>query len=75
MHAAGTGNGSLLAFYRLDKVPFGVLSNWHPSPINDNGVRHAHVEQMIMAAKAELFGDDEILARILATRRWPSTSG
>ena len=74
MYAAGAGNISLLAFYKPDEEPFGILSNWHPSSIKDNGMRYAHVEQMIMAAKAKLFDDDEALARILAEGHDPAVA-
>jgi ribA/ribD-fused uncharacterized protein len=43
------------------------LSQWWPSPFEVAGERFATAEHYMMAAKARLFGDDEMRARILAT--------
>lgn len=45
-------------------TPFG---QWTPSPFTVDGVAYGCAEQMMMAEKARLFGDDANLARILAT--------
>lgn len=42
------------------------LSQWYPSPFEAGGQRYSCMEQYMMAMKAELFGDDEIKAQILA---------
>lgn len=44
----------------------GCLSQWWPSPFSVDGVEYATAEHYMMAEKARLFGDEEILAEILA---------
>lgn len=44
-----------------------VLSQWYPTPFTVDGVRYATAEHWMMAAKARLFGDDEALAKVLAS--------
>jgi ribA/ribD-fused uncharacterized protein len=41
------------------------FSQWWPSPFELGGVRYFTAEQFMMAEKARLFGDDEVLAEIL----------
>ena len=43
-----------------------VFSQWYASPFTHEGVRYATAEHFMMAAKARLFGDDEVTRRILA---------
>lgn len=43
------------------------LSQWWASDFAVDGVTYATAEQWMMAGKARLFGDDETLAKILAT--------
>lgn len=43
------------------------LSQWWLSPFTVDGVAYSTAEQWMMAGKARLFGDDEVLAQILAT--------
>ncbi len=42
------------------------LSQWYPSPFQADGQHYSCMEQYMMAMKAELFGDNEIKALILA---------
>ena len=42
------------------------LSQWYPSPFRVDGVLYPTAEHFMMAAKARLFRDREILARIVA---------
>jgi ribA/ribD-fused uncharacterized protein len=44
-----------------------VLSQWWPARFTVDGVSYPSAEAYMMAAKARVFGDDETLARILAT--------
>ncbi|MBO9713013.1 NADAR family protein [Sphingomonas sp.] len=44
----------------------GPFSQWHRSPFQLDGVLYNTAEQYMMAGKARLFGDEEMLARILA---------
>ena len=46
----------------------GPFSQWHRSPFTLDGQIYVTAEQHMMAEKARLFGDEEILHRILATR-------
>ena len=43
-----------------------VLSQWYPAPFTVAGVRYPTAEHYMMAAKARLFGADELVAQILA---------
>jgi ribA/ribD-fused uncharacterized protein len=43
------------------------FSQWWPCAFEVGGRRYASAEQLMMAEKARLFGDDEARARILAT--------
>jgi ribA/ribD-fused uncharacterized protein len=45
----------------------GWPSNWEPSHFTIDGVEYNCVEQRMMAAKAQLFGDRETLAKIMAS--------
>ena len=44
------------------------FSNWHPAEFEVDGVRYWCTEQYMMARKAALFGDNEILGEIMASR-------
>ncbi|MFD0277066.1 NADAR family protein [Kitasatospora sp. NPDC127111] len=46
----------------------GSLSQWWPSAFTVDGVGYATAEHWMMAGKARMFGDDEIVPRILAAR-------
>ncbi|MFC2994202.1 NADAR family protein [Acinetobacter sichuanensis] len=48
----------------IDKSCF---SQWFPSKFEVDGVQYKNTEQYMMAQKAKLFGDDEILNKILRT--------
>ncbi|MBX9791953.1 MAG: NADAR family protein [Pirellulales bacterium] len=41
------------------------LSQWFPAPFDIDGVRYLTSEHWMMAGKAQLFGDEETLAKIL----------
>jgi ribA/ribD-fused uncharacterized protein len=43
------------------------FSQWWPARFTVDGQDYLHAEQFMMAHKAQLFGDDEMRARILAT--------
>jgi ribA/ribD-fused uncharacterized protein len=45
----------------------GPFSQWHRSPFQLDETLYVTAEQYMMAGKARLFGDDDALARILAT--------
>lgn len=42
------------------------FSQWFPSVFSIDGIRYATAEHWMMAEKARLFGDDAVLARVLA---------
>lgn len=44
-----------------------VLSQWFPSPFVVDGLTYPTAEHWMMAEKARLFGDDDMLARILSS--------
>jgi ribA/ribD-fused uncharacterized protein len=46
----------------------GALSQWWHSPFTIDGTSYATAEHWMMAGKARLFGDEEIVPRILAAR-------
>jgi ribA/ribD-fused uncharacterized protein len=46
----------------------GCLSQWWPCSFTVDGIEYSSAEHWMMAAKARLFGDEEALAGILATR-------
>jgi ribA/ribD-fused uncharacterized protein len=61
----------ILAFWghrpRRDGFPgAGCLSQWWPQPFTVDGVVYPTAEHWMMAGKARLFGDDEMLAQIMA---------
>ncbi|MFK7738842.1 MAG: NADAR family protein [Planctomycetota bacterium] len=56
-------------FFWKPPAPFG---QWTRSHFDVDGVTYTHAEQYMMAEKARLFGDDEMLQRILAAED-PST--
>src|SRR5689334_20836824 len=41
------------------------LSQWFPAPFEIGGISYPTAEHWMMASKARLFGDDEMLAKIL----------
>lgn len=49
-----------------DTVDASCLSNWYPSNFELNGDTYLTNEHYMMAAKANLFGDQEILKKILS---------
>jgi hypothetical protein len=51
-------------FFWRSESPF---SQWHPSEFVVEGVRYVCAEQYMMAGKARLFGDAEVLGQILKT--------
>lgn len=61
----------VLAFYDSTPLADGsgpwVLSQWWPAPFTVAGVEYATAEHWMMAAKAGTFGDEEALARVLAS--------
>src|SRR5262245_26085466 len=42
------------------------LSQWYPAPFSAGGVSYATAEHYMMAAKARLFGDEEMVEKVLA---------
>jgi len=53
----------------MEKFTFfwsGPFSQWHPSPFQINGVWYNCAEQWMMAEKARMFNDDEILKKIMS---------
>ncbi len=44
----------------------GPISQWHPAKFVEDGISYNSAEQYMMAAKARLFGDDAMAARIMA---------
>ena len=50
-------------------LPFynGFMSNWYPSKFVLDGVQYNCAEQAMMAKKAALFGDEDILQQIMET--------
>ncbi|AUG77137.1 hypothetical protein CFP65_2297 [Kitasatospora sp. MMS16-BH015] len=50
------------------RIGTGSLSQWWPSEFTVDGVGYATAEHWMMAGKARLFGDEEIVPRILAAR-------
>ncbi|MDQ3035474.1 MAG: NADAR family protein [Myxococcota bacterium] len=69
--SAGEEFEYLLFWGHTPKVPRVIdatcLSQWYPAPFTVDGVTYATAEHWMMAAKARLFGDDDALARILAS--------
>ncbi|GAA2792112.1 NADAR family protein [Kitasatospora paracochleata] len=53
---------------RDGRIGAGSLSQWWPSPFTVDGVDYATAEHWMMAGKARLFGDEEIVPRILNAR-------
>ncbi|MFG2693940.1 NADAR family protein [Kitasatospora sp. NPDC048407] len=53
---------------RDGRIGSGSLSQWWPSPFTVDGVEYATAEHWMMAGKARLFGDEEIVPRILRAR-------
>lgn len=46
----------------------GMLSQWYRSKFTIDGVEYCTAEQYMMAMKSNYFGDDEITAKIMATK-------
>ena len=46
----------------------GPFSQWHPSPFVLGSIRFTHAEQLMMYAKAMLFGDRETASQILKVK-------
>lgn len=46
----------------------GCFSQWFEAPFEIEGVRYATAEHFMMAGKARLFGDTEVLGQVLAAR-------
>lgn len=53
---------------RDGQIGAGSLSQWWPSPFTVDGVEYRTAEHWMMAGKARLFGDEEIVPRILRAR-------
>ncbi|MFD8598860.1 NADAR family protein [Kitasatospora sp. NPDC059646] len=53
---------------RDGRIGPGALSQWWPSPFTVDGVDYPTAEHWMMAGKARLFGDHEIVPRILDAR-------
>ncbi len=49
-----------------DRIDRSCLSNWYPAPFEIEGASYATTEHYMMAGKARLFKDSEMLERILA---------
>lgn len=56
--------GERFVYFWREESPF---SQWHRAPFAHRGERFVTAEQWMMAAKARVFGDDEVRARVLAT--------
>lgn len=68
---AGGGQPKYLMFWghtppRDGQVGKHCFSQWWPATFTVDGVEYATAEHFMMAAKARLFGDDELLPEILA---------
>ena len=50
---------------RADVIDKSCLSQWFPSPFEVDSIHYPTAEHVMMAGKARLFGDDEMLANIL----------
>ncbi|MCP3057767.1 NADAR family protein [Myxococcus sp. K38C18041901] len=61
---AGTRRQDRFTFFWTQESPF---SQWHPCEFVVDGVRYNCMEQYMMAGKARLFADEEMLARIMAS--------
>ncbi len=53
---------------RDGQIGSGALSQWWPSPFTVDGVRYRTAEHWMMAGKARLFEDEEIVPKILRAR-------
>lgn len=65
--AEGRGGRPDYLMFWNPRGPVGCLSQWWPAPFTLDGVRYPTAEHAMMAGKARLFGDDDALARILAS--------
>jgi hypothetical protein len=68
---AGGGQPKYLMFWGHTPPPGGEVgkhcfSQWWPVTFTVDGVEYASAEHFMMAAKARLFGDDEVVTEILA---------
>ncbi|RKN47515.1 NADAR family protein [Micromonospora endolithica] len=69
--AAAGGRVKYLFFWGHQPQPDGsigpgCLSQWWPAPFVVDGIRYATAEHYMMVGKARLFGDDAIVAQMLA---------
>ena len=55
-------------FFWGEKYENGFLSNWYPCEFIVDNVKYWCTEQYMMAKKAELFGDSEVQAEIMASK-------
>ncbi|MFJ8041477.1 NADAR family protein [Kitasatospora sp. NPDC096147] len=56
---------------RDGRIGAGALSQWWPGVFEVDGVRYPTAEHWMMAGKARLFGDEEVLAKVLAAGSAP----
>lgn len=71
MHAGGWGAEFEFLFFwghheKGEHVTRACLSQWYPCQFEVDGVQYNCAEQFMMAEKARLFGDTEVLEKILA---------
>lgn len=57
---------SYIFFWKPDEEPYGVFSQWYPSPFVVEGIRYETAEQYMMAKKALLAEDFDTYRRIMA---------
>ena len=57
---------SYILFWKPDEEPYGVFSQWYPSPFVVEGIRYETAEQYMMAKKALLAEDIDTYRRIMA---------
>ncbi len=70
-HIEAGGRPAYLYFWGHKQAPDGRLlkscfSQWYPAPFTVDGVDYPTAEHYMMAAKARLFGDQAVLAEVLA---------
>ena len=54
-------------YFWKPEQPDGYLSQWYPSKFIEDGVVYSNCEQYMMAKKAELFGDEQTMKKIMST--------
>ena len=57
----------MIGFWK-EKDPYGQFSNWYPAEFGFEGIHFYNSEQAFMYKKAELFGDAEMMQKILSNR-------